>query len=277
MRFDSCIPYIRGGIPELRFHRIVGALASLPDPFDQGTSYAETLVSWSNYYGTSPNHSAATVYFTGTVVGYTDRYDGDVGWVRDYRALGLRNLADYIPVTDSNTLSDAARFNMPANTLTSIPSRMGLTVGQAVLQVLTMPQNQAALSIAGIGQYVPGSLAGGTVTATWNGGTTLATYGTISLPTSGLTLGTGFSSGNPPTVVIVGPYASTGSQASFTPIISGGQHHRIHPGNVRGRLHIDPDRRHLDSSIDYGRGPRGYFRDLANLTRNQSFHFGILR
>ncbi|MGO8949905.1 MAG: hypothetical protein ACLQUY_20065 [Ktedonobacterales bacterium] len=217
LAIDSCIPFVRGGIPELRFHRVVGALAALPDPFDACT------VSWSNYAGTAPNHSSATLYFAGTVVGYTDRFDGDVGWVRDYRALGLRNLGDYIPMTDSNTLTDNARFNMPTNTIATIPSRLGQTVGQAVLTVLTMPQNQAALSAAGIGAYVPGSIGTATIAAGWNGGTTLSTYGTISLPASGLTLGSGFSSVTPPSVTIVGPYASTGSQASFTPIISGGQ------------------------------------------------------
>ncbi len=46
---DRCTPFIRGGIPELRFQRVVGALAALPDPFDTAA------VAWSN--GTS--HSSA--------------------------------------------------------------------------------------------------------------------------------------------------------------------------------------------------------------------------
>ena len=183
-----------------------GALAALPDPFDAAT------VSWSN----GASHSTATLYFTGTVVGYTDRFDGDVGWVRDYRALGLRNLADYIPVTDSNTLSDAARFNMPANTIATIPSRMGRTVGQAVLAVLTMPQNELALRAAGIGAYTSAGT-GATATATMAVGNTLATYGTI----TGLVLGTGGSGygTTPPTVVIVGPCTT---QAKYVAVLTSG-------------------------------------------------------
>ena len=72
--------------------------------------------------GTSP-------YFTGDVVSYQDRYDGDIGWIREYRALGLRNRADWIPVTDSNTLTDSVRYNMPANNLNTIcPARAGTWV-----------------------------------------------------------------------------------------------------------------------------------------------------
>ncbi|MGZ3381773.1 MAG: hypothetical protein ACXVBB_16120, partial [Isosphaeraceae bacterium] len=106
---DRCTPYARGGVPELNFSRVVGALAALPDAWS-GKSCA-----WSN--GAS---YPGTTYFFGTVVGYTDRYDSDLGWVRDYRALGRENLASYVPMTDSNTLSDTAQFNMPSNAINSI-------------------------------------------------------------------------------------------------------------------------------------------------------------
>jgi hypothetical protein len=213
---DRCTPYQRGGIPELNFSRVVGALAALPDTWSGQTC------AWSN--GTS---YPGTTYFSGTVVGYTDRYDHDLGWIRDYRALGLRNLADYVPVTDSNTLSDRAQFNMPANTINSIPSRMGRTCGQAVLDVLSMSENATALSAYGIGNYTS-SGSGATASATMTTGNTLATYGTI----SGLVVGNGGSGygTTAPTVVIVGPCTTqavytanltAGSVSSFTQVTAG--------------------------------------------------------
>jgi len=69
---DRCTPYVRGGIPELNFSRILGKLTALPDPWS-GQS-----CSWSNgslYPGTT--------YFAGDVVGYSDRYEPEVGWVRE--------------------------------------------------------------------------------------------------------------------------------------------------------------------------------------------------
>ena len=108
---QRCTPYARGGIPEFTFSKVIGKLAALPDPWNG------MPVAWSNG-ATYPG----TTYFKGTIVGYTDRYDHDFGWCRDYRALGLRNLGDYVPVTDSNTLSDAAQYNMAANALDSIPA-----------------------------------------------------------------------------------------------------------------------------------------------------------
>jgi hypothetical protein len=213
---DRCTPYQRSGTPELTFSRIVGALAALPDAWSGQTC------SWS--HGTS---YPGTTYFAGTIVGYTDRYDHDLGWVRDYRALGLRNLADYVPVTDSNTLSDSAQFNMPSNAVNSIPSRMGRTCGQAVLDVLSMPQNAAALQAYGIGNYTSTG-SGATASATMSVGNTLATYGTI----TGLVVGTGGTGygTTAPTVVIVGPCTTqavytanltAGSVTSFTQVTAG--------------------------------------------------------
>ena len=92
----------------------------------------------------------------------------DCGWVRAYRALGLRNRADWIPVTDPNTLTDAMRFNMPANNLNTILAREGRTMGQAVLDVLSGSQNQAWLGGIpgispgyGIGNYTSQGYGGG--------------------------------------------------------------------------------------------------------------------
>src|SRR5208283_1791465 len=213
---DRCTPWIRGGIPELTFSRVVGKLSALPDAWSGQTC------SWSN--GAS---YPGTTYFTGTVVGYTDRFDNEIGWVRDYRALGLRNLADYVPVTDSNTLSDSAQFNMPANTIQSIPARMGRTCGQAVLDVLSMHQNVTALSGYGIGNYTSTG-SGATASATMTRGNTSATYGTVTSLVV-LTGGSGFGT-TPPTVVIAGPCTTqavytanltTGSVSSFTQVTPG--------------------------------------------------------
>ena len=147
---DGCTPYRRGGTPELRFSRVLGSLPALPDPW-MGQQCA-----W--FHGT--NLAGATCYFTGDVTNYCDRYDHDLGWTRDYRALGLRNRADWIPVTDPNTLGDTMRFNMPPNNLNTIMAREGRTVGQAVLDVLSGYQNQAWLGgITGISHGLrPGEL-----------------------------------------------------------------------------------------------------------------------
>src|SRR5208283_4827386 len=114
----------------------------------------------------------------------------------------------------SNTLSDAARFNMPANNVTSIPSRMGRTVGQAVLAVLTMSKNELALRAAGIGAYTS---AGSGATATATMAVAPGSYGTI----TGLVLGSGGSGygTTAPTVVIAGPCTT---QAQFTANLTAG-------------------------------------------------------
>ena len=207
---DSCTPYRRGGIPELRFSRILGALTSLPDPW-MGQQCA-----W--FHGADLAH--ATCYFTGDVTNYCDRYDHDLGWTRDYRALGLRNRADWIPVTDSNTLSDAIRFNMPANNLSTIMSREGRTVGQAVLDVLSGYQNQAWLGgITGIstgyglGNYTSEGY-GGSGTAVL--GTTIGTNNTTVDSITVTNGGSGYTTA--PTVVVAGP---CNVQAVFTANVSG--------------------------------------------------------
>jgi hypothetical protein len=208
---DSCTPYRRGGTPELRFSRILRALTTLPDPW-MGQQCA-----WFN----GVNLAGATCYFTGDITNYVDRYDHDLGWIRDYRALGLRNRADWIPVTDSNTLSDAIRFNMPANNLNTILSREGRTMGQAVLDVLSGYQNQAWLGgITGIstgyglGNYTSQGY-GGSGQAVMGGtiGTNHTTVASITV-TNG---GSGYTTA--PTVVISGPCTV---QAVFTANVSAG-------------------------------------------------------
>jgi hypothetical protein len=197
---DRCTPFIRGGIPELGFSRILGPLTTLPDP------WSGQACAWSN--GAS---YPGTTYFTGDVVGYSDRYDRDLGWIREYRALGLRDRADWIPVTDSNTLSDSASYNLPPTDPTAILARTGRTMGQCVLDVLSMSTTAAALSAVGVGKY----------TSTGTGGAGVAVLGgtrgwtvssiTVAAPGSGYTVA--------PTVVISGPCTT---QAVYTATVSGG-------------------------------------------------------
>jgi len=194
---DRCTPFILGGIPTLVFSRILGKLTALPDPWS-GQS-----CSWSN-----GSNYPGTIHFAGDVVGYSDRYQQEVGWIREYRALGLRNRADYIPVTDSNTLSDTASFNLPADDLYMIESREGRTMGQCVLDLLSMYQNVTALSAAGIGNFTSaGSGGAGTAELT---GTTVSSV-TVAEGGSGYTVA--------PTVVLAG---GDGSGASYSAIVSGG-------------------------------------------------------
>ncbi len=200
---ERCRPYARGGYPELAFTRILGALTSLPDPW----SGASCTWLHGATYGTS------TAYFAGAVVGYSDSYDSQLGWVRDYRAMGLKKLGDFVPVTDSNTLSDAVIYDMPPNTPTTIIARMGRTVGQCVLDVLSMPENAAALTAYGLGNYTSAGT-GGAATAVMQ--TALSGFGTI----TSLTLaaaGSGYTVA--PTIVLAGPCTT---QALFTANVSGG-------------------------------------------------------
>ena len=219
---DSCTPYIRGGIPDLRFSRVLGALTTLPD------AWMGQQCAWFN----GSSHSSATCYFTGDVVSYQDRYDSDLGWVREYRALGLRNRADWIPVTDSNTLCDSIRYNMPANNLNTIVSREGRNMGQAVLDVLSGYQNQAWLGGItgistgyGIGNYTSQGY-GGAGTAVL--GTTVGTNNTTVASITVTNGGSGYATA--PTVVIAGPCTvqavftanvASGAITSFTQVTAG--------------------------------------------------------
>jgi hypothetical protein len=140
---DRCTPLVKGGIPELHFSRLLGTLkpaggAALPDPWSAQTC---TLT------------VSGTLIFAGVVQGYCDRYMSDFGWLREYRALGLRNSADYVPVTDQTNFTDTATFNLPGDDPNFVGARAGLTVGAIVAQLLTMAVNAASLSAAGVGAY----------------------------------------------------------------------------------------------------------------------------
>ena len=140
---DRLVPYRKGGIPELHFSRIVGTPGALPDAWSAKTC---TLT------------MGGTLVFSGDVVGYVDRYmDGGVGWLREYRALGMRNRGDYIPVTDATSLTDTSVWNLPGDDPAFVASRSGLTVGQIVTDLLTMTTNAPALNAAGLGAYTSSS------------------------------------------------------------------------------------------------------------------------
>ena len=61
--------------------------------------------------------------------------------------------AECIPVTDALTLTQTHRYNLPPDGPDYLPSRAGRTMSQIVADVLEMPENKAALSAAGVGNY----------------------------------------------------------------------------------------------------------------------------
>lgn len=153
---ERVVPYTRGGIPELHFSRLIGKLAALPDP-------------WS---GQPCNlDMSGTNVFAGDIVGYVDSYVQGTGWVRQYRALGLLQRANYIPVTDSITLTDTSQWNLPGDDPMFLGSRAGQTVGQIVTAILQMATNAVPLLAAGIGNFTGG---GGSYTLPSVTGTDLA-------------------------------------------------------------------------------------------------------
>src|SRR6185437_6658294 len=115
---DTLIPFVKGGLPELHFTRMVGALAALPDPWSEQPVTLQLAA------------TGSTLIFSGDVKGYVERFMDGIGWVREYRALGLLNRANYVPVTDSQTLTDTSVWDLPGDDPNFIGSRAGQTVGQ---------------------------------------------------------------------------------------------------------------------------------------------------
>lgn len=138
---DRMVPYAKGGLPELHFTRLLGPLTTLPDP-------------WSLKPVTLTMQATGAVAFAGDVVGYVDRWMDQVGWIREYRALGLLNRANYIPVTDAVSLTDTSVWDLPGDDPAFVAVRAGQTVGQIVAAILTMSENATALYNAGLGAYV---------------------------------------------------------------------------------------------------------------------------
>ena len=127
----------------------------------------------------------------------------------DYRALGLANRCDWVPVTDTNTLSDVAQFNLCRQFPEHDLEPEGRTVGQCILDLLSMSQNVAALAAYGIGNFSSAGT-GGEGLAVRSGGA----VGSVTVVGSG---GVGYTVA--PTVILAG---GGGYGATATASVSGG-------------------------------------------------------
>jgi hypothetical protein len=189
----SCRPFAKDGYPTLSFARAIGTLTSGPDPWD---AQEVTLT------------QDGTLIFAGDTGSHLTHYDPHLGWVREWTCYGLAKRAEYIPVTDSVTLSDTARFNLPGDDPDDIPARDGRTMGQIVADVLEMPENRSRLVSAGLGAFTS-SGSGAAATATLSGHTVASA--TVTAGGSGYTTA--------PTVLLSG---GGGSGATATATVSGG-------------------------------------------------------
>lgn len=176
----SCKTFAKDGFSELRFARDGIILGSAIDPY---AAKSCTLT------------QDGVLIFAGDVAMYTDQ-TGGLGWFREFTALGLSKRAQYVPITDSNSLTDISRFNTAQDDTDDIPSRDGRTMGQICLDVLEMSANKTALSAYGIGNYTSSgtaatatcTVASGVVQATFvvtNGGTGYTTAPTVRLSGGG--------------------------------------------------------------------------------------------
>jgi len=190
----TCRPYAKDGYPTLTFARAIGPLTSGPDPWD---GQAVTLT------------QDSVLIFSGDTGTHLTHYDPRLGWVREWTCYGLAKRAEYIPVTDSLTLTDTVRYNLPSDDPDYLPSRAGRTVGQIVADVLEMSENKGPLMAAGVGNY-SSSGAGATATCTLSGGGVATTF-TITAGGSGYTAA--------PTVLFSG---GGGTGAAATATVSGG-------------------------------------------------------
>ena len=188
-----CRPYAKDGYPTLVFARVIGPLTPGLDPWDGKTV---TLV------------QDGLLIFNGDTGTHLTHYDPRRGWVREWTCYGLAKRAEYIAVTNSNTLSDTVRYNVAPDDPDYIPALAGRTMGQIVADVLEMPENAGPLASAGIGNYTSGG-SGATAEASINLGSVSGIA--VSAGGSGYT--------TPPTVLISG---GGGAGATATAVVSGG-------------------------------------------------------
>ena len=125
----TCRPYAKDGFPTLDIRRAIGPLTSGPDPWD---AQPVTLT------------QDGTLIFAGDTGTHLTHYDARLGWVREWTCYGLAKRAEYIPVTDSLTLTDTIRYNLSSDDPDYLPSRAGRTVGQIAVDVLEMPAIKTA-------------------------------------------------------------------------------------------------------------------------------------
>jgi hypothetical protein len=189
----ACRPYAKDGYPTLTFARAIGALTSGPDPWD---AQPVTLT------------QDGTLIFAGDTGSHLTHCDDHLGWVREWTCFGLAKRAEYIAVTDSNTLTDTARFNVAGDDPDFIASRAGRSVGQIVADMLEMSQNKTALSGVGVGNYSSAGT-GATAVSTISGGA--VTSATVTAAGSGYTTA--------PAVRFSG---GGGTGATATAMVSGG-------------------------------------------------------
>ena len=89
-----------------------------------------------------------TIYFQGNVSDADPTY-ADIGWITTYQCLDLKRRCDLVPMTDSNTLTDTAAFNLTPEDPLALASRQGRNIGQILTSVLTMQDNANALDARG--------------------------------------------------------------------------------------------------------------------------------
>jgi hypothetical protein len=91
--------------------------------------------------------------FTGRCLAVGNQWS-DQGWVRQYSAIGLRNLGDRVPITNTTTGGDTHHFNVDPDDWYNYQAELaGRTVGEILENVLTDPTLAAALDTLGIGGY----------------------------------------------------------------------------------------------------------------------------
>lgn len=195
VRVMRLVAHAKGGIPTFTFAVHGGELPGLPDPW-LGKVVRLTINS--------------TLVFFGDVTRLDPDFRTRIGWLRPYSAFGLRNRGDWICHTDSNDGGDSSSYNLSADnqSLDYIPSRAGRTVGEVLVDVLSMPGNAVALTSVGLGNLSSAGY-GGTGTAVLSGGG----LGSITLGDAG----TGYTSA--PLVVLIG---GGGTGATATASVSAG-------------------------------------------------------
>lgn len=158
VRLEQVDVYRPGAIPSFTLYQVGGALADFP--------------SW--------DEKSVTLTLNGTQVfsGDTGRSftapDPALGWTRRWTCQGLAARANFIPVTDSNTLSDVCIFNQSdVNSPDYLPSRAGRSVGQIVVEVLEMPEISAELAAVGLINYTSAGT-GAVATAALSSGSVLS-------------------------------------------------------------------------------------------------------
>jgi hypothetical protein len=97
--------------------------------------------------------SGPVVYFKGDISDADPTY-ADIGWITTYQCLDLKRRCDLVPMTDSNTLTDTAAFNLTPEDPVALATRQGRSIGQILTSVLTMTDNASALNAQGVGAYV---------------------------------------------------------------------------------------------------------------------------